>query len=542
MKTKAYSYIRFSDPSQAAGDSYARQHRDTVAYCAEKSLDLVSDSEYTFFDEGISAYSGKLRDDTTDLYRFFEKVKDGSIASGSVLIVESLDRLSREHVRAALPRFMDLLNAGISIHTLQSNKTYTEDYDEFDLFQSILEMSRSHKESLFKSKRIASRWREKQDLARTGVPLGKSCPAWLDLVYANGPLNKPTDFAPNPVRVTTIEKIFRLTLDGYGRNIIARMLNAEGIDAFRVKSWGASSINKILTSEAVLGVYQPSMVENGKRVPRGEPIAKYYPPIIDRATFESARAAVSGRNSAKSRKQSERFQLWQGISKCALCQSPLHSFTNGRKDAPVYLRCYNAKKGICTAGSIRADSLEPIFKEILAKLNVLALVQSSASTINAKLEVVTGKLIGERAKLKEFKDAYASKRSATVLDLIYETEVTIDTLETEESGYVADLAADQIIDKDDFFARLDLETYVGRSRANSILKRLKVATLIDTAQPRFSVVKDAQPQFDLYYDSSSRLMVLPATHEQFQTMKQQDVLTVASVSAYHAARRKPQPE
>ena len=541
MKTKAYSYIRFSDPQQAKGDSYARQHRDTVAYCAANHLELVSDSDYTFFDAGISAYSGKLRDDTTELSRFLGLVKDKSIAPGSVLVVESLDRLSREHVKSALPRFMDLLNSGISIHTLKSKKTYTTDYDELDLFQSILEMSRSFQESSFKAGRVADAWRAKQDAARSGVPLGKSCPAWLDLVYANGIDHKPTGFTPN-ARVATIKKIFQLTLDGFGRNIIARMLNAEGIDAFRVKSWGASSINKVLTSEAVLGVYQPSMVEDGKRVPRGEPIANYYPPIIDRATFDSARAAVSGRFSAKTRKQSERFQLWQGIGKCALCQSPLHSFTNGRKDAPVYLRCYNAKKGICTAGSIRADSLETIFKEILAKLNVLALVQSSASTINAKLEVVTGTLIGERAKLKEFKDAYAGKRSATVLDLIYETEVTIATLETEKSGYVADLAADQIVDKADFFARLDLETYVGRSRANSILKRLKVETLIDTAQPRFSVLKDAQPQFDQYYDSSSRLTVLPATHEHFQTMKQQDVLTVASVSAYHAARRTPQPE
>lgn len=186
--------------------------------------------------------------------------------------------------------------------------------------------------------------------------------------------------------------------------------------------------------------------------------------------FDTARAAVSGRDAAKTRKQSPRFQLWQGIGKCALCGGALHSYSNGRKDARLYLRCYNAKKGACAAGSIRIDSLEPIFKEILAKLNVLALVQGSASTINADLEVVTGQLLGERAKLWDYKAAFAGRQSSTILDLIYEAEGTIAKLEAQELQHIAALASDQIIDRADFFARLDLETYAGRSRASSILK------------------------------------------------------------------------
>ncbi len=94
--TKADSYIRFSDPSQAKGDSYARQHRDAVAYGKANDLELVSDADYTFFDEGISACSGKRRDDKTDLFRFLLRAEDGSIAPGSYLIIESLDRLSRD--------------------------------------------------------------------------------------------------------------------------------------------------------------------------------------------------------------------------------------------------------------------------------------------------------------------------------------------------------------------------------------------------------------------------------------------------------------
>jgi len=509
---KAISYIRFSDPSQAKGDSYRRQLAATQAYCKVNELQLMSESEYMFFDKGISAFSGKLRDDTTELSRFLSLVKSGDIPSGTTLIVESLDRLSREHVRKALVQFLELLGAGINIHTLQSKKTYTHDSnDDMDLFGSILEMSRSHRESLWKSERILDSWKEKQAQARNGAPMGKTRPAWLDVEYANGSAEKPADnpkakpvkFIRNEANIATVKKIFQLTLDGYGRNVVARILNEEDIPAFRTKNgWGQSTIHQILNNEAVLGLYQPyTKGDDGKRVPRGEAFM-FYPPIIGRETFERAKAATAGRNAGKARTQTPEYQIWQGIAKCQLCGSPMHTYGNGRKPkagqvAPRWMRCYSAKKGKCAAGSIAVLSLEPVFKEILAKLNVLALVQSSASTINAKLEVVTGQLIAERAKLSDFKAAYATRRSQTVLDLLYETESAIASLMALEQQYLTDLAADQIVDKAEFFARLDLTSFPGRSRANSILKRLQIEVGIDTAQRRFHVRKAGIPVFDL---------------------------------------------
>jgi DNA invertase Pin-like site-specific DNA recombinase len=85
---KAISYIRFSDPSQAKGDSYRRQLAATQAFCKANELQLMSESEYMFFDKGISAFSGRLRDDTTDLSLFLSLVKSGDISPGTTLIVE----------------------------------------------------------------------------------------------------------------------------------------------------------------------------------------------------------------------------------------------------------------------------------------------------------------------------------------------------------------------------------------------------------------------------------------------------------------------
>lgn len=108
-KPRAYSYIRFSNASQALGDSYRRQRDAAEQYCEQHGLVLVDTMEYLFFDSGRSAYKAKHLDDSGELARFLAYVEDGTVSAGSVLIVESLDRLSRESVQTkALPRFLDL--------------------------------------------------------------------------------------------------------------------------------------------------------------------------------------------------------------------------------------------------------------------------------------------------------------------------------------------------------------------------------------------------------------------------------------------------
>jgi hypothetical protein len=149
------------------------------------------------------------------------------------------------------------------------------------------------------------------------------------------------------------------------------------------------------------------------------------------------------------------------------------------------------------AASIAVEKTEPVFKEILAKLNVLALVKSNSNAINTKLETVTGQLVAERSKLTKFKADYAKRQSDTILDLIYETESAIAALVAQEQTLITELAADQIIDKEEFFAKLDLHSFTGRSRANSVLKRLKVQVEIDTTENRYRIFKDDEPVFEI---------------------------------------------
>src|SRR5580698_7964217 len=92
QNAKVYSYLRFSDPKQAAGSSADRQAAYAEKWAADHGLQL--DASLSLRDEGLSAYH-QAHVKKGALGTFLRAVEDGQIAPGSVLVVEGLDRLSR---------------------------------------------------------------------------------------------------------------------------------------------------------------------------------------------------------------------------------------------------------------------------------------------------------------------------------------------------------------------------------------------------------------------------------------------------------------
>src|SRR4029077_20681898 len=112
QRPKAYSYTRFSSPEQAQGDSLRRQTEAARAYAAKHKLDL--DEELTFHDPGMSAYRGQNAE-AGALGTFLGAVRDKMIPQGSYLLVESLDRVSRQTVRLAVRTMEDIVAAGVNL-------------------------------------------------------------------------------------------------------------------------------------------------------------------------------------------------------------------------------------------------------------------------------------------------------------------------------------------------------------------------------------------------------------------------------------------
>ncbi|MEN5200139.1 recombinase family protein [Pseudomonas wadenswilerensis] len=391
--SKVFSYIRFSSAKQSAGDSYARQVKAAKAFCDENGLELAAPREYLFFDAGRSAFKGKRLDDTGELARFLSYVDDGTIPPGSYLVVESLDRLSRERVRDALPRFLDLLAKGISVYTSVDKRLYTKDYNELDLIISIISMSRAHEESATKGGRVSSAWRAKQKEARTtGKPLGKLRPLWLDVT---------PDSVLNPEKAAIVRRIFDLSTKGHGSRIIAATLNQEGIPAFSAGRknfsglWGFSTVRHILDSRTTLGEYQPHIFIDGKRTPDGEPIKGYFPAVVTEDEFYLAHAARSSRKTHTVTKTTTNFNVLAGILNCYKCGTAMHlQGQRGRK----YYKCSKATRGLCDAGIISAPRTEEVFKEMLPKVDSLSLVQDSSGRLQKSLQIVEGRIATLKAR------------------------------------------------------------------------------------------------------------------------------------------------
>src|SRR5579883_3514708 len=117
----AYSYVRFSSPQQATGDSVRRQTEARDAWLASHPK-VILDQTLRMRDDGRSAW--KRKDWATyALAEFVEHVKSGRVEPGSFLLLENLDRLSREDVGTATELFLTLVNRGIILVQLLPTAT-----------------------------------------------------------------------------------------------------------------------------------------------------------------------------------------------------------------------------------------------------------------------------------------------------------------------------------------------------------------------------------------------------------------------------------
>lgn len=376
---RAYSYIRFSTPEQASGDSTRRQTTDAQAWAARKGVEL--DKELTFRDLGRSGFRGANFHEGA-LGAFFDAVEAGIVEKGSYLVIEALDRFSRENPMAAADRLFRLVRRGITLVTTDDGQEYSAERlsgtDPSAMLLLVVKMTQAHLESVRKSELVGKAWRQKRELARTErKPLTPRCPGWLEL--------RDGQFVERPERVAIVRRIFRETIEGAGRREVVRRLNVEGVPTFKggenrkreSTGWQTSSVAKIIQSRAVLGEYQPHTGTHKarNRRPDGDPIRDFYPAIIDEETFWRAQAATQGRRQRAAGRKGERVHLLQNLARCAHCGGPMHIINKGEPPkGGIYLRCDRAARhaGCDNARRWRVDKLE------LALLTALGFVDAEA--------------------------------------------------------------------------------------------------------------------------------------------------------------------
>jgi DNA invertase Pin-like site-specific DNA recombinase len=314
----AFSYIRFSSPEQAKGDSFRRQSEKAEAWAKDNGYQIVKGWE----DLGVSGYRG-LNASKGGFGEFLRAAEAKEFPEDSLLLVENLDRVSRETPRKALELFLRVLGTGIGIVTLTDEQKYTAESVDADptgmkLFGSLMIMIRAHGESKLKAVRISASWSRKREAARAkSLPLSDRIPGWLE--------SRRDDtgrrvFTENTVRADIVRRIFDETVQGLGRRAIVKGLNREGTLSFLTETgWQPSSVIKIIRARTTVGEFQPHRRdEKGRRIPDGDPIKGYYPAVVDENLWVQANAAVTvRRRDGGGRPHSEVANLVRGLARCA---------------------------------------------------------------------------------------------------------------------------------------------------------------------------------------------------------------------------------
>jgi hypothetical protein len=418
---RLYSYLRFSSPEQALGDSEQRQLEDAQRYATAKGLTF----DETLADKGLSGYHGDHRTKGA-LGRFLLRVKAGDVPPGSILVIENVDRLSREGVWRTLKDVVfDLVERNITLHFLTSNIDFDKEAPNDWRCQFLIsELQRAHAESARKSDLSRRNWRRKQQQAREAKrPVNATCPAWI----------KITDkgmFEVIPAAVETIRLIFQWTLQGLGQRIIEQKLNREApwtpplkkgggrprkdgspVTKQRSRGWRTSYLRKILGNAAVTGIYQPKVwvrdeaTGTKRQEPVGEPVPDYYPRVIPDELFHAvqARRQANGKGKGGGR-IGKAHNLLARLVDCAYCDGPMayvDKSAGARPGGSVRLVCDRGQrqehqdgKPVCARHSMSYQEVEDLVLQncyLLRPEQVLPNPDDQATRVMSLRQRVEGK-------------------------------------------------------------------------------------------------------------------------------------------------------
>ncbi|WP_300459908.1 recombinase family protein [Desulfobacula sp.] len=302
----AYSYIRFSSEKQSQGDSERSQIEAAHKYARKHDLTL---DDSTYKDMGVSASHGTNKTEG-NLKKFIQAVERGKIKKGSYLLLESIDRLSREDFSAVLTLLTQIVNLGVKVVTLIDNYEFTAEIvkNPSSMMYSVMKMSREHEESTTPSKRIKAVWEKKRQVTKEEkAKFTTICPSWI---YWDEKIKK---FKLIPKRAEVMELIFKMSLKGYGLKRIIDHLNLKRIpfwgkavrkdlklievrkfqgkpitkeekkalqDAYDNSAWSNATTQRLLNYKATYGAHETPtlpLVEN------------YFPAIVSKADFLKVR-------------------------------------------------------------------------------------------------------------------------------------------------------------------------------------------------------------------------------------------------------------
>ena len=371
--TRVYSDRRFSSGRQAHGHSLERQTASARAWCAQHGYQL--DEEFELSDIATSAYTGKNATDGA-LAAFLMAAKDGKVPIGSILLVESLDRLSRNHLTDAIALLTSIVRAGVRVVSLLDGKEWNQENinDTMNFMLSVLLFARAHEESATKAKRVRAAFAKKRDAALPVVSHGHG-PGWA---Y---PREDRKGWVLDETKANSVRKVFEHVANGLGGIAIARLANTEGWalpwrDRANTNTrWEHTQVSRLVRDRRVLGEWQPKQMVDGSLVPLGEPVLNYFPRAVSDALWGRVHLALDNRKGIP-RIRGIKGDLFAGLLYCDCGEKMQRKAPSGRGYARYY--CLGRTAGVTECTPISESNVIDFGLAFLATLEAGQFQQTDA--------------------------------------------------------------------------------------------------------------------------------------------------------------------
>ena len=221
-----------------------------------------------------------------------------------------------------------------------------------------------------------------------------------------------------PDQVKIVASIFNGIIEGKGLKEIVKELNHNGEPAPDGKTWGKTTLHKILTNEAYTGTLVWG--RTSKRNLEPVRVEDAWPVIVDRETFNTVRSKLSSRSPARlnPRQLSSRYLL-SGLARCGHCGKALvgQEAKGGKFSYYVCGTLLKKGAGSCDARYLNSRKFEELVinkvkEHILTEENLRELARQVNEEMDTsvvryweELDIISAGITGINSRLERLYDA-----------------------------------------------------------------------------------------------------------------------------------------
>ena len=369
-KTKVAAYARVSTSKDAMLHSLAAQ----VSYY-NKMISEQKGWEFAgvYADEALTG----TKDTRAEFQRLISDCKAGKI---DMIIVKSISRFARntftmlKTVRELKTLGVDVFFEEQNLHTLSAEGEMVLTF----LASFAQEEARSNSENI--------KWKIKKDFEK-GILWGSKN------MYGYKIVNKK--FILIPEQAELVRRIFKMYLDGCGVQMIANILNNEGLRTLKEAKWNKSTILTMITNENYTGrlvlqkTYREDYLSKKTKRNKGEKdmyvIDDNHEPIISIEDFQMAQELRKQRYELANKKEySSVRNRYTSLIRCGICGANFKRGNRSKKKVWLCSTYDTSGKSECASKSIPEEILNEVTSQVIGACELTDdLVQTRIDYIEA---------------------------------------------------------------------------------------------------------------------------------------------------------------